>query len=523
HCKGEDCAEFAPPGLIRIREPLATAAPSVVPAAALAIIAPAPEPASVAEGPPAITAGDRPLVSCIMPTRDRRAWLPQAIGYFLRQDFTDAELVIVDDGEPAVRDLVPEHPRIRYERIDGRRTIGAKRNLACVAARGELIAHWDDDDWYPASRLRRQVEAMRAARAELCGTSRLYFYQPSADQAWCYEFAARGTPGLVGTSLMYRRQLWERHRFADIQVGEDTRFVRAGAAAVHDLMDPALCVATIHPANTSPRNPGAVYWRPQPAEDIHRLLGDDLAFYRRVAAPMISCIMPTADRRAFVPLGVRGFLAQDWPNRELIVVDDGRDAVGDLVAGVPGVRYLRLPGRASIGAKRNLACGEARGELIAHWDDDDWYAPGRLSWQAAPILAGAADLTGLENRFILQLPVGEFWTTRRELRQRMFAGDVIGGTMMFRRSLFAGGLRYPEANIAEDAAFLREAIRRGHRLAQLDNPGLFVYVRHGRNTWQFEPGRFLDPHGWEVVAGPSSLPGETLDAYRAAATGMTTP
>jgi hypothetical protein len=37
------------------------------------------------------------------------------------------------------------------------------------------------------------------------------------------------------------------------------------------------------------------------------------------------------------------------------------------------------------------------------------------------------------------------------------------------------------------------------------------------NTWQFEPGRFLDPRGWEVVAGPPSLPGETLDAYRAAA------
>jgi hypothetical protein len=134
------------------------------------------------------------------------------------------------------------------------------------------------------------------------------------------------------------------------------------------------------------------------------------------------------------------------------------------------------------------------------------------------IIAGGADITGLENRFILQLPAGDFWTTHRDLRQRMFAGDVIGGTMMFRRALVTGGLRYPEANLAEDAAFLREAVRRGHRLAQLDNPGLFVYVRHGRNTWQFEPGRFLDPRGWEVVAGPSSLPGETLDAYRAAAT-----
>jgi hypothetical protein len=46
---------------------------------------------------------------------------------------------------------------------------------------------------------------------------------------------------------------------------------------------------------------------------------------------------------------------------------------------------------------------------------------------------------------------------------------------------------------------------------------VFVYVRHGRNAWQFEPGRFLDPRGWETVAGPASLSAETLDAYRAAA------
>ena len=60
-------------------------------------------------------------------------------------------------------------------------------------------------------------------------------------------------------------------------------------------------------------------------------------------------------------------------------------------------------------------------------------------------------------------------------------------------------------------------MRRGRRLARLDNPGVFVYVRHGRNAWQFELGHFLDPRGWETAAGPASLSSETLDAYRAVA------
>jgi hypothetical protein len=28
----------------------------------------------------------------------------------------------------------------------------------------------------------------------------------------------------------------------------------------------------------------------------------------------------------------------------------------------------------SIGLKRNLTCEEAGSPIIAHWDDDDWYA-----------------------------------------------------------------------------------------------------------------------------------------------------
>jgi hypothetical protein len=47
--------------------------------------------------------------------------------------------------------------------------------------------------------------------------------------------------------------------------------------------------------------------------------------------PQISCLMPTADRRAFVPLAIRYFLAQDYPEKELIIVDDGADSVADLV------------------------------------------------------------------------------------------------------------------------------------------------------------------------------------------------
>jgi hypothetical protein len=41
-------------------------------------------------------------------------------------------------------------------------------------------------------------------------------------------------------------------------------------------------------------------------------------------APLVSSVMPTSDRRAFVPMAIRAFARQDNPERELIIVDDGR-------------------------------------------------------------------------------------------------------------------------------------------------------------------------------------------------------
>ena len=71
--------------------------------------------------------------------------------------------------------------------------------------------------------------------------------------------------------------------------------------------------------------------------------------------------MPTCDRRHFVGRAIRYFLEQDYPHRELLVVDDGADCVADLMPDDPRVRYIRWSERRTIGAKRNLACEQARG------------------------------------------------------------------------------------------------------------------------------------------------------------------
>jgi len=77
-----------------------------------------------------------PRVSCLMPTANRPAMAARAIRHYLRQDYVDRELIVIDDGASPIGDLIPAGSSIQYIRRAGPMTIGAKHNLACEQASG---------------------------------------------------------------------------------------------------------------------------------------------------------------------------------------------------------------------------------------------------------------------------------------------------------------------------------------------------------------------------------------------------
>src|SRR5262249_36808704 len=147
-----------------------------------------------------------PLVSCLMPTHNRRPFVAQAIEYFLRQDYEQRELLVLDDGDDRVADLMPDDPRVRYVPLDTRLVLGDKRNPACELARGELIAHWDDDDWHAPHRLSYQAAELERHGASLCGTPKVLYYEPAAQRGWLYESPRTQRRWISG--LFYRKSLW---------------------------------------------------------------------------------------------------------------------------------------------------------------------------------------------------------------------------------------------------------------------------------------------------------------------------
>ena len=222
-----------------------------------------------------------PLVSCVMPTYNRRRFIPHAIRYFQRQEHQNKELIIIDDGTDCIEDLVINQPGIKYIRLDHKITLGEKLNMACSNASGSIIANWDDDDWYAPHRLKYQVHELNKNNTRVCGINNLLYYDFFNNQAYQYKYPSDQRKWLLGSSLCYYRSHWENNQFKNINVGMDGLFVwNTSPEDVTELEDTTMSVHMIHDQNISPKQTSGEWWHPYPVKDIEQIMQADLKHYR---------------------------------------------------------------------------------------------------------------------------------------------------------------------------------------------------------------------------------------------------
>ena len=97
---------------------------------------------------------------------------------------------------------------------------------------------------------------------------------------------------------------------------------------------------------------------------------------------LVSVIMPSYNTARYIGEALESVLEQDYPHKELIVIDDGStDGTRDLVRRYGDrVRLITQQNQGSAVA-RNAGLKAARGEYIAFLDSDDIWLPGKLSTQ----------------------------------------------------------------------------------------------------------------------------------------------
>lgn len=130
---------------------------------------------------------NHPLVSIIMPTYGRPEFLIRAVESVLRQDYTNYELIIVDDNnsqtearketETVLKPYLEKYEdKIFYIKREKNGGGSLARNDGIQKAKGEYITFLDDDDEYLQSKISEQVKHIieNDLDLSLCGMHAVY-------------------------------------------------------------------------------------------------------------------------------------------------------------------------------------------------------------------------------------------------------------------------------------------------------------------------------------------------------------
>lgn len=97
------------------------------------------------------------------------------------------------------------------------------------------------------------------------------------------------------------------------------------------------------------------------------------------SAPLLSMIIPVYNRQHFIREAIENVLAQDYPELEMIIINDGStDQTAAVVKNLPyDIRYYEQPNEGPAAA-RNRGILNATGDFIAFLDSDDLWTDGAL-------------------------------------------------------------------------------------------------------------------------------------------------
>lgn len=191
----------------------------------------------------------------------------------------------------------------------------------------------------------------------------------------------------------------------------------------------------------------------------------------------VSVIVPAFNERANIAATVRSLVASDYPQLEVIVVDDGStDGTVDIVESLrlPGVHVLRQPNGGKPAAL-NHGISYARGDILVLVDGDTVFEPGALAELVQPFqdpsVGAVSGNTKVANRRGL---LGQWqhleYVIGFNLDRRMY--DVLecmptvpGAIGAFRREAVADVGGVPGETLAEDTDFTMAVARAGWRIA----------------------------------------------------------
>ena len=222
--------------------------------------------------PPILNHQDCPPISIITPTYNRQKLIDIAFHNLLATDYPKdkIEWVVIEDNEKtphmaaekiiSFQIQVPD-VKIKYIPIEGRMSIGEKRNHAIENASNDIILFMDDDDHYPETSFRRRVAWLtkgtkrgdQNANIACCTTIALYDLKRGISAVNVPPYDIPFSQRISEATLTFKKSAWLERKFTDVSIAEGENWISGRENQVIEIPPQQIIVAFSHGNNQSSR------------------------------------------------------------------------------------------------------------------------------------------------------------------------------------------------------------------------------------------------------------------------------
>ena len=229
---------------------------------------------------PPVISSDYPPITVITPTYNRKKLFEIAFHNLLLTDYPKNKIewiVIEDDGKTEktqgnLQNMVGEsimsfqvqipEMKMKYIPIQGRMTIGEKRNIGVENATNDIILFMDDDDHYPETSFRRRVSWLNKgakrgvtgqANIACCTTLALYDLKRGISAVNVPPYDIPFAQRISEATLTFRKSAWLERKFPNISLAEGEDWISGREDQVIEIPPQQIIVAFSHGSNQSTR------------------------------------------------------------------------------------------------------------------------------------------------------------------------------------------------------------------------------------------------------------------------------
>lgn len=214
--------------------------------------------------------------------------------------------------------------------------------------------------------------------------------------------------------------------------------------------------------------------------------------YSQFAVSIITC----TNRKNYMANIFYNFQRQNFINKELIIILNSNKLNlamwKEKVKEYDNIRVFQLDEKVSLGECLNFAIGISRHNLIAKFDDDDYYGSNYLNQAVSTIKKTNAHVVGKSTSYVY-FENSQTLAVRNPGRENRFIYRVEGPTLVFKKEIFKH-IKFSDKNLGEDVKFCKDCCEKKFKIFSTDKEN-FVYIRHGnkgQHTWGINDKYYLN-------------------------------